>query len=191
MQDIFGLEPNTNVPADSSYIKSYEAIRTYFSERDVLSGADVIRGSHMVYGWMPTILDLYSEPPNLSAEGAATILNGVKETGVITDDNLRKLVLFINNSLVGASKILHFISPETFPIWDPRIYSFVYDKKPYGYNVSKLKNYRTYMEKLSGLQVDERFPEFYQSVKDKVGYDVSKVRAIELVMFLNAPSWSS
>jgi hypothetical protein len=47
------------------------------------------------------------------------------------------------------------------------------------------------MEKLSGLQVDERFPEFYQSVKDKVGYDVSKVRAIELVMFLNAPGWSS
>lgn len=116
MKNIFELETETTIPSDNSYIKSYPALLNYFKGIDHFDGENVVCGSHMIYGWMPTILDLYSEPPNIDASQAAKILDGVKTSGQISDGSLELLVRLINNSLVGTSKLLHFISPNNFAI---------------------------------------------------------------------------
>jgi hypothetical protein len=153
--------------------------------------ADFVRACHMVYGWMPTILDLYFDPPNISLASSATLLEKARTTGVLTVDELESLAKVVNNSMVGASKLLHFASPENFAIWDSKIYAFVHEKKPYNHRVNQASAYLDYLGELRRLKNDNRFSAFHNSVNNKIGYPVSAFRAIELIMFLNSPAVES
>lgn len=53
-------------------------------------------------------------------------------------------------------------------------------------NVSK---YRHYLGLLTRQEGDGGFSEFHLSVNNKIGYEVSPFRAIELIMYLNAPTY--
>jgi hypothetical protein len=187
MPDIFAIEPNTTIMQDDSYILSYPHLLSYFASKQIFAIEDVVRGAHMAYGWMPTVLDLYPEAPNIDLATGADLLNKAKRTGALTDTEVEQLARLINNSLVGASKLLHFVSPQHFPIWDSKIYAFVFQEKPHNYRVSQVSKYRQYLAQLGQLQNDTRFTSFHSSVNRKVGYQVSELRALELVMFLNAP----
>ena len=187
MTDVFDLEPRTCVLQDDSYILSYPHILTYFSGKTTFDAADLVRGAHMVYGWMPTVLELHPEPPDRDLATGTAILTQAKATGVLSDQEIASLCALVNNSLVGASKLLHFVAPNHFAIWDSKIYAFVFQKKPHNYRVKEVANYRRYLSMLSGIRSDSRFDAFHESVNAKMGYDVSPLRAIEVVMFLNAP----
>lgn len=141
----------------------------------------------MVYGWMPTVLSLYPIAPLIDFSSGANLLNKAKSTGSLLNSEIEKLASVVNNSLVGTSKLLHFVSPQKFPIWDSKIYAFLFNEAPSSYRVNRIAKYRRYLEHLDQLQQDTRFTSFHTSVNGKVGYQVSKLRALELIMFLNAP----
>lgn len=187
MSDVFELELNTAIVQDDSYIVSYPYLLSYFASKQVFVAEDVVRGAHMAYGWMPTVLELYPKALNNDFQKGAKLLSKAKSTGVLADDEFAQLASLINNSLVGASKLLHFVSPDHFPIWDSKIYAFVFNEKPHNYRVSQVSKYRKYIWMLEQLRKDQRFPKFHSSVSRKVGYQISALRALELVMFLNAP----
>lgn len=187
MLDIFKLEPTTAISQNDSYLLSYPYLINYFAAKHSLTPEDVVCGAHMVYGWMPTVLDLYPKRPNIDLQTASDILNEMKNTGTLTNSQIEQLASLINNSLVGASKLLHFISPQKFAIWDSKVYAFVYGEKPHNYRVNDVLKYRHYLDLLSQYQQDSRFPLFHASVNNKVGYVVSPFRAIELMMYLNSP----
>ena len=184
MKDIFELEPNTRIQ-QTSYILSYPHLLSYFS-KDLFDAADVVRGAHMVYGWMPTVLNLYPGG-GVGLDEAADLLTHARKTGMLSDRDLLTLKRIINNSLVGVSKLLHFAAPNHFAIWDSNIYEFVFQEKAHGYRVDNIDKYHQYLRTLTDLQADCRFSLFHQSVNARLGYEVSKFRALELVMFLNAP----
>ena len=138
MTDVFDLEPHTCVRQDDSYILSYPHILSYFSGKTTFDAADMVCGTHMVYGWMPTVLELYPETPNDDLAAGATILTKAKDTGVLSDEEITSLASLVNHSLVGASKLLHFVKPDCFAIWDSKIYAFVFQKKPHNYRVNEV-----------------------------------------------------
>ena len=187
MRNVFDLENTTEILADDSYIVSYPHLLSYFAGKTSIGAEDVVCGAHMVYGWMPTILELYAKPATLDFLGAAELLSKARDTGTLTDDDLIKLSRLVNNSLVGASKLLHFINPNRFAIWDSKVYSFVFNERPHNYRVNQIVKYRDYLETLRELQRDQRFNPFHISMNNKIGYPVSPLRALELVMYLNAP----
>ncbi|HKN69507.1 MAG TPA: hypothetical protein VJX30_00495 [Terriglobales bacterium] len=186
MHDVFELERTTNIPA-TSYILSYPHILSYFADRGSLDVADFVRGAHLVYGWMPTALDLYPQPPNLTLAQAASLLEGARTQGTISDEQLSALVRVVNNSLVGTSKLLHFVRPDVFPIWDNKIYGYVFEEKPHHYRLNKIAKFREFVRRVNTIRSDKRFGDFHASVNLKVGYEVSEPRAVELIMFLNTP----
>jgi hypothetical protein len=187
MRDVFSLEPTTIISPDASYIVSYPYLLSYFANKPLLGAEDVVRGAHMVYGWMPTILDLYPNANKIDLDTAAQLLTKAKVTQKLDQDEIKKLACLVNNSLVGATKLLHFVAPFSFAIWDSKVYSFIYEEKPYNHRVNKVDKYFNYLEKLRELQKDTRFTVYHSSINAKVGYDVSALRALELVMFLNSP----
>lgn len=142
----------------------------------------------MAYGWMPTILDLYTKKPNIDLPIAAGLLNTVKVTGTLADAQIEQLACLVNNSLVGASKLLHFISPHKFAIWDSKVYAFVHQKKANN-EIREVSKYRRYLGLLSRHEQDSRFSGFHASVNNKIGYEVSSLRTLELIMYLNAPTY--
>ena len=140
---------------------------------------------------MPTVLDLYPIEAGLSFEAAAELLNKARASGVLDDGELKKLARLVNNSFVGASKLLHFAAPEKFAIWDSRVYTFLYNKRPYYDRVNSAAIYLKYIADLSATRQDPRFDSFHGSINAKHGYSVSAFRAMEMVMFIHAPRLGS
>lgn len=187
MRNVFELEQQTQVLQNDSYIISHPHIISYFAGLEEIGESDLVRGAHMVYGWMPTVLNLYPEPPNKSLAEVSLLLTVAKNSGVLENSRITSIAAVVNNSMVGASKLLHFVAPQYFAIWDSKIYAFVHEKKPHNYRVNKVEFYRDYLDKLNKIQEQPAFTQFHLNVNEKVGYEVTAMRAIELVMFLNAP----
>jgi hypothetical protein len=186
MKDVFQLEWNTVIPREKSYIISYPYILDYFQNINEFTARDFVCGAHMVYGWMPTILDLYPGKPNISLEQGAELLTRTKRNRSLSGGDIENLASLVNNSLVGASKLLHFTSPNSYPIWDSNIYSFIFGDKPHNNRVRKVSNYLEYMSHLQKIKNQPDFPMFHKSINAKLGYEVTPLRAIEIIMVLTS-----
>ncbi|MEI7503136.1 MAG: hypothetical protein WCJ61_07620 [Paludibacter sp.] len=174
-----------------SYFISYPHFLMYFAsiEPDKIEKNNLVIGIHFVYGWMPTIFEFKNKE---NFEEAISILKKAKrgESLLLVDYEILKDLF--NGSLVGSSKLLHFINPEKFAIWDSRVHRYLKNNLKsmnFTYDVGDVLNYEKYLEYLSEITESNDFEEFYNLVNDKIEkvhkYRVSKFRAIELIMFKN------
>jgi hypothetical protein len=182
-EKVISLADGTKIKSNS-FIASYQSLCEFFQDKTYLNGGDVICGCHMVYGWMPTIVELNEIEKRLNE--IVRIVNVAKTEGKISNEDLKGLSSFINNSLVGASKFLHFSNPNAFTIWDSRVYQFIHNESAYQYRISDIDKYREYEEIIHTIELHTRFADFHEQINHKIGYAVSSKRAIELVMFLNS-----
>lgn len=72
------------------------------------------------YSWMPTIPNV-KEIDNKQWSDIKRLLLTIARNPEPLGNLLDILIPIINNSLVGTSKVLHFISPEHIPIIDSRV----------------------------------------------------------------------
>ena len=172
------IEPGT---FGSSYVKSYESIIDFFNDIQ-LNENSLIQGAHMVYGWMPTILNITKH--DLDTQNV--LLSVEKISKEIDEANLIVLIKFMNNSNVGASKLLHFIYPEKYPIWDSKICKIITDKS-YPQKVQNTINYINYCEAIQNLinELPENLKNFKREFEEIFKYKISNVRAAELMLFLS------
>ena len=173
------IEPGT---FGSSYVKSYESIIDFFNDNQ-LNENSLIQGAHMIYGWMPTILNITKH--DLDTQNV--LLSVEKISKEIDEANLIVLIKFMNNSNVGASKLLHFIYPEKYPIWDSKICEIITDKS-HTQKVQNTLNYINYCEAIQNLinELPENLKNFKREFEEIFKYKISNVRAAELMLFLTA-----
>jgi hypothetical protein len=186
MKDLFELELGTMISPSDPYIAAYPHLLEFFRSKTVFSRGDVICGAHMVYGWMPTILEIYAGHDGDDLDEAARLLTRAKAGERLNAGDIGVLARVVNNSVVGASKLLHFVAPHTYAIWDSRVYTFVHQKRPHQYRVNSVAMYLNYLAHLLEQLARDGFGAFHASVNAKVGYPVSPLRSLELVMFLNS-----
>lgn len=186
MPHLLDLAESLVIAEGDTYVLSYPSFLDFFRSRKFITETDFVCGAHMVYGWMPTILELHPEEPNIGLAACAALLTKAKTGTALNDKEIGHLADVMNNSLVGASKLLHFAAPDSYAIWDSRIYTYLHKRKPHHYQVRDLSKYRDYHAQLTGHKADPRFPKFHRAVNAKVGYTVSPLRALELVMFQNS-----
>ena len=172
------IEPGT---FGSSYVKSYESIIDFFNDNQ-LNENSLIQGAHMIYGWMPTILNITKH--DLDTQNV--LLSVEKISKEIDEANLIVLIKFMNNSNVGASKLLHFMYPKKYPIWDSKICKIITDKS-YPQNVKNTINYINYCEAIQNLinELPENLKNFKKEFEKIFKYQISNVRAAELMLFLS------
>jgi hypothetical protein len=189
MREVFVLEHTVKISPDDPYVAAYPHLIDFFKGKSSFGPGDVVCGAHMVYGWMPTVLRLNTGKDRTVLTHAATWLTQAKQTGVLESDEVAGLARLVNNSLVGASKLLHFVAPEHFAIWDSRVYSFLHRKIPHHHRVNNVASYFEYLQDLKALNDGSpAFRRFHNSVETKLTYQVSALRALELVIFLKAPA---
>ena len=177
-ESIFKALNDFELTEGDSYVQTYENFIEHFKNIDELKWHDLVIGSHLVYGWMPTIINLNYE----DQEKAVQILNSAKKGKDLGVEELLVLKKTINNSLVGASKLLHFINPEKYAIWDSRIYRFVTGNKSQ-YGIDKPENYLLYLKGLKEISKAPKYSVFHKQVSSKFNYQITPFRAIEIVMF--------
>jgi len=165
-------------PTEGSYIKTYPEFIQFFKNINSISKHDLIISSHFVYGWMPTIINLKFQ----DMEDVLKSLNKAKSGAILTIAELELLKKAINNSLVGLSKLLHFINPIDYAIWDSRIYRYTTDKKS-SYGIGNTQLYLNYLSKLNEIESLVDFDEIKKNVSVHFDYEITSKRVIELLMF--------
>jgi hypothetical protein len=163
---------------------SYKEFVGYFRsipKKKPLTHHNFIVGAYFSYGWMPTMLRLGD---NISA--ALKAINKARSsTRDISEKEFLEIAAVINRSVVGASKLLHFICPNKYAIWDSRVYRFIFKEEPSTHRLSKPRAYQDYLDALRVLTKNSSFQRAKVSVVKAVGYRITDLRACELVMFAN------
>lgn len=148
---------------------------------------------HMHYGWMPRIpksfrLDWFEITTQVATIKA---INTVEDALAFLDPlgGCAKMddAAPIDNSWIGTSKLLHFLNPNIFPIWDGRVAEHFGLKGNH-----QLKKKGWYLEYLKFIHdMRDKRPEFVPAVQDyfedKYEYRPSKIRALEIMLFLYSP----
>ncbi|MDC0098077.1 hypothetical protein OAI37_05520 [Flavobacteriaceae bacterium] len=165
-------------PTEDSYIKTYPEFIKFFKNINSISKHDLVISSHFVYGWMPTIIELKFQ----DMEEVLKSLNKAKNGAILTIAELELLKNTINNSLVGLSKLLHFINPVDYAIWDSRIYRYSTDKKS-SYGIGNTQLYLNFLSKLNEIESHVDFNEIKKNVSTHFDYVITSKRVIELLMF--------
>ena len=112
------------------------------------------------------------------------LINNVKRIGYKpTPAEIESLANNINGSVVGTSKLLHFIRPDVHAIWDSRVYRYLHKQKPYIYRLEAPDAYDGYLASIEELTKDGRFAEFHRAFMNALGYIVTPNRFIEYVMY--------
>lgn len=169
------------IPKEEQYLTAYKEFINYFENLDKLSEHHIIIGISFTYSWMPTILDFRSNKMN----EATQILNYAKQGNRPSLTELDILKSCFNNSLVGSSKLLHFINPNKFAIWDSRVYRYLFNQTPHSYRVENNNTYLNYLYFCDHLINSSEINTLKKIVEEKVGYTITKMRAIELIFFYN------
>jgi len=166
-------------PVNPSDYISYKEFLKYFTGVSTITKHNLIIGINFTYGWMPRILTFRSD----KFDEALVILNNVKNGATPDVNQLRVLKELIDNSLVGTSKLLHFINPELFAIWDSRVYHYLTGLKPHGSRMIDYEAYLAYLKFCKFLVKEPSYDKIHNSVVNKIDYPVSKMRTIELIMY--------
>ena len=176
---------------EENYLLSYPYFLNYFQNLESINLENLVIGISFTYSWMPTILKALNLK---NTEEVLFILNEVKKGKLIDEQQLTTLKTTFNNSLVGTSKLLHFINPKQYAIWDSRVFRFLNNVEPHKYRLEKPRAYIEYLKLIEELKNEKVFTAFFELMKQKVGYDITEYRALELAFFkgtqfkINEPS---
>lgn len=167
-----------DIDITNSYLVSYPFFIDYFRKIQTLNVENIILWSYFVYGWMPTIL----KKINLERiDDVVNILQRTKEWHFIGKDEFILLKTYLNNSIIGVSKLLHFINPDIYPIWDSKIAEFL-GKKRNG-NINNIDLYIQYLNDLHELRKRPIIHALRECLIEKLGYDITNIRTIEFILF--------
>ena len=185
MRDIFDLANLTQINWQEPYLRAYPYLIEYFSDLHEIGPSEVVRAAHMAYGWMPTILKMHWDIADEHLHAVAQTLTRARSGEDVTAAEMNLMASVVNNSLVGASKLLHFAAPESYPIWDSRVYRFVHEKAPYPYRLNNVDAFLQFVADVRAISDDPRITNLQVFLKEKLGYPVTAIRAAELIMFVH------
>lgn len=127
-------------PHDTFLLNYPNLLRAFAALDPIHKPQDFVLGAHAVYGWMPTMLDLsmtdaakvqkalklllYDNPNRTASVAALRTLEAA--IGTVPKQRRDKTTGTLKltargKSIVGVSKLLHFLAPDRWPIWDRRV----------------------------------------------------------------------
>ncbi|MCP4407139.1 MAG: hypothetical protein GY807_05140 [Gammaproteobacteria bacterium] len=206
---------NTTRKTAATYRYSYDRYLQYFRDKPAgedLTEQDLYVGFGFAYSWMATIKQL--DPRIKIIDSAVDALNEVRsihpadlgpgkiKTGTISNDEVLRIQRTIEpirqflGSVTGSSKLLHFVNPEIFPIWDVTIHGYC-DQNHLKNSSDSLQRYVRHTFNVHSLINDASFNEIiyhpltkalnqaHETVRDqyRIPDPMSKVRSAEFLMF--------
>jgi hypothetical protein len=165
-------------------LEIYKSFVDFFKSTEVIDKKSMLIAMNFTYGWMPTMLKLPKGNIANCIDTLINILNKAKSCVKIDNTEFQLLKSNFNNSVVGTSKLLHFINPDIYPILDSKILEYLTSNK-YSvlHHINKVELYEKYMNFCNQMTSISGFMQFKSEVCKKLGVEVSSLRAIEIVMY--------
>ncbi|MEN8130686.1 MAG: hypothetical protein ABFS45_10940 [Pseudomonadota bacterium] len=206
---------NTTRKTAATYRYTYDRYLQYFRDKPAsedLTEQDLYVGFGFAYSWMATIKQL--NPRTEIIDSAVDSLNKVRsmhptdlapskiKAGEIPNDEILKVQRIIEpirqflSSVTGSSKLLHFVNPGVFPIWDATIHGYcdkfrlkstsdsLHRYVKYTYNVHSLINDASF-NKMIYHPLTKVLSQAHEAVREqyRIPDTMTKVRSAEFVMF--------
>lgn len=171
------------------YSDPYPCLVEHFKSFKFRQWSDALVALYLVYGWMPTIPNSKGEPRIQTTdekEEILRILRGARDGTEIETSAIARLMLFTNNSVIGASKMLHFINPELYPMWDKNVAKAFLWRTVTSVTVNNRGRWDDYREALSAWAKDAEVQSLCEELRtlgDNL-QTVSRLRLLELVLFV-------
>ena len=186
-----------NIEIDYTYKTTYVEFVNYFRNLKIgnkkINWHNFIIGSCFTYSWMPPgrlILHINDiENVNIVIPFLNEVLYGntmKRDFEIIMVNEVKKLI----HSLVGISKLLHFINPDIYPIWDSNVCKYFLEIPviPRDNNINNCDNYFNYIDYCQKITKSEEYNDIHEIVVKKVNYtefEMTRIRTLELIMFYN------
>ncbi len=176
------------IHSNDRYLNIYPYLIQSISRLDLDENNLALIGS-AVFGWMPTQLSLQHS----ALREALQIMKDLKNASSNNIDEAQILKLAIvfqaigGKSVVAASKLLHFVFPDRFPIWD-RIVAKKFGLAPNGKGAAQ--NYLQFINFCRQMTGRLDVQACLQSFEKRLGnfgyqYHMTPMRLIELLLFLD------
>ncbi len=174
-----------------TYLATYPSILKFGKALGTITANHFNQLVVMAYGWMPRIVRINQRhvPKAIAALTTAASAKVIEDLSV---GQLRDIECCVN-SVVGASKVLHFVNDDVFPIWDSNVESFRLKRPASTYHMRSATNYFCYADEVRGISRDPTFGVFFSDFTVCLqarlaalhisGYAISQVRAIEAAAF--------
>jgi hypothetical protein len=189
VQKIGQLATTRQIEQNDRYLQVYPELLQSIQALLPLDRPKLLLTAHAVFGWMPTQLRVHTG----QLDAALNILKTILEIGA--DASVTDLALLAStfqttggNSVVAASKILHFLAPQRFPIWD-RLVAKAWGLPPSGPRAPT--NYFGFTHACRQFALDangQQACQFLRQELARAGYNNSMtgLRLIELMLFLRS-----
>lgn len=174
-----------------TYIATYPSLRAFGKSSLPIDGDRFSQLVVMAYGWMPRIVRVDQgcvgdAKSAVQIAAQATVHTGLTKSAML---NLARCL----RSVVGASKVLHFVNDEIFPIWDSGVEAFrLGGVLPYNH-MNNVDNYFAYCNEVHAIRAEEGFRDFLGGINAAMDarlaalfidpYPICEVRAIEVAAF--------
>jgi hypothetical protein len=173
-----------------NYSRAYPYLIGHFSKLLNPTWDDAIVALHVVYGWMPTIPETaLTVLPTWSLSQREKLLSTLKRASsgeMLAYDDVLLIRSFCNKSMVGASKLLHFLCPRQNPIWDRNVAATFEPERPRHHAaVNNVKRWLVFRSELNQWICEGDVLDRVTNLRRLNGIleNVSALRIIELVMF--------
>lgn len=175
------------INANDRYLEVYPELLAGMQALLPLTRQNLALAAHAVFGWMPTQLRVDMGQIN----AALPIVNRVLPIGAqITTNDIALLASTFQaangNSVVAASKILHFLAPERFPIWD-RLVAKIWGLSSSGPEAAE--NYHGFLQACLQFADHPHGQQACAAFRQRLAqagytYPMSDMRVLELIFFL-------
>jgi len=156
---------------------SYPEFVQYFEQTGPLARHHLIIGASLAYAWMPTILDFRSDCFDLGVD----ILERARAGKELSSQDLLELSKIVNNSIVGGAKLLHFVAPNRYSIWDSSLAAYLGARVKGG--VAGAEQYQACNASCRSLAKKPEAENIAVKIGERIGCVLKPMRAIELLMF--------
>lgn len=160
------------------FLISYPTLVHAFARHAPIDAESLLFAAHAAYGWMPTTLNWTSN----KWESEASLVESIRGGQRLTVGDMTKIAALINRSITGASKVLHFIVPERFPILDAHIFTYLNALK-YREQPMDCGFYITYSAAIAKATTMSGFAAIQKNVEKHLRYEVTSIRAAELLLY--------
>ncbi len=160
------------------YGQTYKELLGFFKGVTTFEYKHLYLFPQLIYGSMPTMvkIDLTHKDKLLD------IFKKARNEPVLSNQEIAIVKDYINNSLVGTSKLLHFLNPRVYAIWDSRIYRYISGRKT-SYDIGNIDRYLKYLEKVKDISTSKGYAEVHKKIARHFDYDIQPSRVLEIIMF--------
>jgi len=142
---------------EATYLRTYPSLLTAAKSSERGAVETFLMTAAFVHGWMPSSLDV--DPDRLGE--AASAFDQARAEGADFSAATVSAVAGCLQSLIAASKVLHFANPFLYPTWDNEIEHFRRGLAPSQYHMNQTNNYVAYVENIRELKREEGFLGFH------------------------------